>query len=50
MVGRKIPFTRGADAVWEQILKNYVASFSGKITICLQYLVLVLMLMRSSKL
>ena len=34
MVGRNIPFNRGRDAVWEQILKMHVAPFSGKITIC----------------
>jgi hypothetical protein len=34
----------GGDAVWEQILIiENVAPFSGKIIICLQYLVLVLM-------
>jgi hypothetical protein len=44
----RLPGGRGA--VWEQILKiENVAPFSGKITICLRYLVLVLMLMRGSE-
>jgi hypothetical protein len=46
MVGRKIPFTRGAGCCLETDIEN-VAPFSGKITICLQYLVL--MLIRGSE-
>jgi hypothetical protein len=42
MVGRKISFTRGAGCCLRTDIEN-VAHFSGKIVICLQYLVLVLM-------
>jgi hypothetical protein len=44
MVGREVQFTRGAGCCLGTDIEN-VAPFSGKITICLQYLLLVLVLM-----